>query len=138
MILVYFTTESGNVGRFAEKITKFQTARIPQSVEEAKSFTVDEEFVLVTPTYLAGNGKGSRTGVTKQILAFLNNEQNRQLLRGVVGSGNKNYGPTYCLSAKIVAEKCNVPLLHEFEISGTIEDVQDVEMKVSNLAERSN
>lgn len=131
MKLVYFTTNSGNVGRFAEKITQFETVRIPQSMEEAKTLTIDEEFVLIVPTYLAGNT--GEVKVTGQVVTFLNNPQNRHLLRGVIGSGNTNYGAHYCKSAKLVASKCQVPLLHMFEISGTIEDVQDVEQKVSNL-----
>lgn len=132
MIIVYFTTNSGNVGRFAEKITKFKTVRIPQSVEEAKNFTVAEEFVLVVPTYLGG-GEDKEPKVRPQIVQFLNNESNRQKLRGVVGSGNTNYGEFYCKSARIVASKCQVPLLHTFEISGTPEDVEDIEKKVSSL-----
>lgn len=132
MIIVYFTTNSGNVGRFAEKITKFETVRIPQSVEEAKNFTVAEEFVLIVPTYLGG-GDDKEPKVRSQIIHFLNNESNRQKLRGVIGSGNTNYGEFFCRSAKIVASKCRVPLLHMFEISGTPEDVDDIEKKVSSL-----
>ena len=136
MIIVYFTTNSGNVGRFAEKITKFDTVRIPQSLDEAKNFTVTEEFVLIVPTYMGGNpydSSAKEPKVRPQIIHFLNNESNRQKLRGVVGSGNTNYGQFFCKSAKIVASKCKVPLLHMFEISGTTEDVKDVEMKVSSL-----
>lgn len=136
MIIVYFTTNSGNVGRFASKITEFKTVRIPQSMSEAGRFTVDEEFVLVVPTYMAGNAGEPK--VTGQVIRFLNNEQNRQHLKGVIGSGNTNYGEHYCKSARIVAKKCNVPLLHTFEISGTPEDVNDVEKKVRSLVEQSN
>jgi len=134
MIIVYFTTNSGNVGRFAKKITEFTTKRIPQSTKEAENFTVDEEFVLVVPTYLGGSA--DEPTVAKQITVFL--ENNKSLLRGVVGSGNTNYGKHYCKSARLVAEEHKVPILHLFEISGTIEDVQDVEERVRNLVEQSN
>ena len=59
-------------------------------------------------------------------MKFLNNEQNRNLLRGVIGAGNTNFGETYCLAADIVAAKCNVPVLYRFEVMGTSEDVARV------------
>lgn len=138
MKIVYFTTKSGNVGRFVDKIAQFETIQIPQSSVEAKNLTVVEEFVLIIPTYLAGNpntGNGKSVKVSPQIVQFLNNEVNRQNLRGVIGSGNKNYGQYYCKSAYIVAQKCNVPVIHTFEITGTNEDVEDVEKKVGQIAE---
>lgn len=58
-----------------------------------------------------------------QVIHFLNNEQNRSLIRGVIASGNTNFGPDYGVAGDIIAEKCNVPYLYRFELMGTQEDV---------------
>jgi len=65
--------------------------------------------------------------VPKQVIKFLNNEQNRSLLRGVVASGNLNFGPDFCKAGDIVAAKCGVPYLYRFELMGTDHDVRRVQ-----------
>jgi ribonucleoside-diphosphate reductase protein NrdI len=80
-------------------------------------------FVLVVPTYGGTGGEGS---VPKQVIRFLNNPQNRKLLRGVIGAGNTNFGDNYCMAADIIAAKCQVPHLYRFELMGTPEDVTRV------------
>ena len=47
-----------------------------------------EPYVLVLPTYGGTGGEGS---VPKQVIRFLNDPQNRQLIRGVIGAGNTNF-----------------------------------------------
>jgi len=76
------------------------------------------------PTYGGGREGGA---VPKQVIKFLNEESNRALIRGVIASGNTNFGSTYCLAGKIVSQKCVVPLVHCFEILGTSEDVLAVQ-----------
>lgn len=44
-------------------------------------------------------------------------------LRGIIGSGNRNWGSNYCRSAYILSERYSVPLLMTFEMSGTRKDV---------------
>ena len=36
-----------------------------------------------------------------------------------MGGGNRNFGVTYVLGAKQIAAKCNVPMLGDFELSGS-------------------
>ncbi len=79
---------------------------------------VSEPYVLITPSYSDGEGRGA---VAKPVIRFLN--EHKGLIRGVIGSGNRNFGEHYALAAKIVAAKCNVPLLYTFELAGTDEDV---------------
>jgi protein involved in ribonucleotide reduction len=82
-----------------------------------------EPFVLVAPTYGRPNGSGA---VPPQVVKFLNEETNRRLLRGVLGAGNTNFGPDFCLAADKIAAKCGVPVLYKFELMGTPEDVRKV------------
>ena len=120
-LLVYFSSTSENTHRFVSKLG-FPTARIPLRRTDPP-LTVDEEYVLVVPTYGGGSVKGA---VPKQVIAFLNNPDNRALCRGVIASGNTNFGQAYCLAGDIIASKLGVPFLYRYELLGTPADVARV------------
>ncbi|GAA1328595.1 MULTISPECIES: class Ib ribonucleoside-diphosphate reductase assembly flavoprotein NrdI [Brachybacterium] len=119
--LVYFSSVSGNTHRFVEKLG-LPAQRIPLYPKE-EPLVMDEEFVLMVPTYGGGNGRGA---VPKQVIKFLNDQRNRTLIRGVIGGGNTNFGETYCLAGDIISAKCQVPHMYKFELLGTPRDVQRV------------
>jgi len=77
----------------------------------------------VVPTYGGGNEGGA---VPRQVVRFLNDEDNRTHLRGVIAAGNTNFGAAYCIAGDIIAAKCQVPYLYAFELLGTNEDVTRV------------
>lgn len=118
--IVYFSSASGNTHRFVERLG-LPATRIPLHWEDG--FQVDEEYVLIVPTYGGGNLKGA---VPKQVIKFLNNPHNRGLIRGVIASGNTNFGSAYCLAGDIISAKCQVPHMYKFELLGTAEDVTRV------------
>jgi protein involved in ribonucleotide reduction len=120
--LIYFSSASENTKRFIDKLGA-DAARIPLHAKD-EPLTACEPFVLVLPTYGGTGGEGS---VPKQVIRFLNNPQNRRLLRGVIGAGNTNFGDNYCMAGDIIAAKCNVPHLYRFELMGTPEDVSRVQ-----------
>ena len=62
----------------------------------------------------------------KQVIAFLNNEQNRSLIRGVIAAGNTNFGAEFGYAGDVVSRKCGVPYLYRFELMGTEDDVAAV------------
>jgi len=119
---VYFSSTSENTHRFVGKLG-FRSARIPLRPKEAP-LAVDEEYVLLVPTYGGGSVKGA---VPKQVIKFLNDSHNRSLCRGVISSGNTNFGEAYCLAGDIIASKLNVPLLYRYELLGTPTDVVRVQ-----------
>jgi protein involved in ribonucleotide reduction len=117
--LIYFSSTSENTRRFIEKLRR-DAARIPLYQREAE-LVASEPFVLVVPTYGGTGGEGS---VPKQVIRFLNNPQNRKLIRGVIGAGNTNFGDNYCMAGDIIAFKCQIPHLYRFELMGTPDDVR--------------
>jgi protein involved in ribonucleotide reduction len=119
--LIYFSSTSENTSRFVAKLG-CESGRIPLYPKDAPLLAT-RPFVLVVPTYGGTGGEGS---VPKQVIRFLNNPQNRKLLRGVIGAGNTNFGDNYCLAADIIAAKCKVPRLYRFELMGTPDDVARV------------
>ena len=124
-LLVYFSSVSGNTARFVEKLG-LPARRIPLHRTD-EDLVVDEPFVLVTPTYGGGQGRGEEKGaVPKQVIRFLNDERNRRHIRGVISAGNTNFGEHFCLAGDIISRKCNVPHLYRLEVFGTPEDVERV------------
>lgn len=119
--VVYFTTKSGNTERLVKKLGVESTC-IPYTTSLPLP-TLTEPYILITPTY----GGGTITGaVPKQVIHFLNNPDNRALIRGVISTGNTNFGAGYCLAGSIIAEKCQVPNLAQVELFGTPADVDRI------------
>jgi protein involved in ribonucleotide reduction len=124
-LLVYFSSVSGNTARFIEKLG-MPAVRIPLHSNDPDA-RIDEPFVLVTPTYGGGQGRGVEKGaVPKQVIRFLNDEHNRSLIRGVISTGNTNFGEHFGLAGDIISRKCHVPHLYRLEVFGTPEDVDRV------------
>ena len=113
MTVAYFSTASGNTRRFVERLGVAAHAIC------AKSATVmTAPFVLVCPTY---NGR-----VPGPVVRFLNHPDNRRWLRGVIGAGSRNFGADFARAARSISQRCAVPVLHVFELSGLPEDIRTV------------
>lgn len=119
--IVYYSSRSGNTARFVGRLG-LPAKRIPIAPGDAMP-EVARPFVLICPTYADGTGRGA---VPKQVIRFLNEPATRAHLVGVIGSGNRNFGATFALAGRIVADKCNVPVLYRFELAGTDLDVSRV------------
>jgi protein involved in ribonucleotide reduction len=125
--LVYFSSVSENTHRFVQKLG-IPATRIPLHGR----IEVDRPYVLVLPTYGGGLRNPSIADieaggyVPKQVIAFLNNEHNRSLIRGVIAAGNNNFGAEFAYAGNVVSRKCGVPYLYRFELMGTDDDVQAV------------
>ena len=126
--IVYYSNRSNNTHRFVEKLG-MGGKRIPQSGD----FLVDREFVLFVPTYGSGNDGYS---IPRPVANFLNVPQNRQLLRGLVGFGNTNFGEHFCKAAYLIADKTGMPILAKVELLGTPEEVTLVRERVMILNEQ--
>lgn len=120
--LVYFSSASENTRRFIEKLHRPAT-RIPLRPRVEGMIRVGRPFVLITPSYGGGSLAGA---VPKQVGAFLNDPVNRSLMRGVITSGNTNFGEHFCIAGPLIAKKCKVPELYRFELLGTARDVERV------------
>ncbi|MCF2707489.1 class Ib ribonucleoside-diphosphate reductase assembly flavoprotein NrdI [Arcanobacterium haemolyticum] len=119
--IVYFSSTTNNTHRFVEKLG-MKAQRIPLRAKD-EPLRVDEEYVLIVPTYGGGNMKGA---VPKQVIKFLNDEHNRSLIRGVISGGNTNFGTAYCVAGDIISAKCHVPHMYKFELLGTPQDAERV------------
>lgn len=125
--IVYYSNRSGNTKRFVEKLgyeNIFSVSQLPLA---------SKEYVLFVPTYGGGNGEYS---IPRPVAKFLNVKSNRDLLRGVVGFGNTNFGDHYCKAAYMITNKTGTPLLAKVELLGTPEDVELVKQRMRELDEQ--
>ncbi|ENM5762462.1 class Ib ribonucleoside-diphosphate reductase assembly flavoprotein NrdI [Vibrio mimicus] len=120
-LLVYYSSASGNTERFITKLG-LPALRIPIGVEQPLP-EITEPFVLVCPTYADGHGRGA---VPQEVIRLLKHPLVRQNIKGVIGSGNRNFGYLFACSGKIVARNCQVPLLYQFELAGTDKELREV------------
>jgi protein involved in ribonucleotide reduction len=128
--LVYFSSSSENTLRFIERLG-LPAVRIP--LNERERIQVDEPYILVVPSY---GGGGLAGAVPRQVIRFLNDPHNRALIRGVIASGNRNFGEAYALAGDVIAKKCQVPFLWRFELMGTQHDIDSVRKGVSEFWQR--
>ena len=127
---MFFSSVTENTYKFIEKLDE-PALRIPLKTAEAATFTVDEDFILVTPTY----GQG---GVPPQVVKFLNLEHNRVRCKGVIGSGNRNFYEDFAKAGDKISAKLQVPLLYRFELAGTDEDVIKTKEGIQKFGQNFN
>ncbi|KIL12140.1 hypothetical protein B4127_1471 [Bacillus pumilus] len=110
-MLITYDSLTGNVKRFVDKITNNKYINIKKITEDT---IITEPFIHIT--YTIGFGE-----VPKLTQVFIHN--NKELLRGICSSGNKNWGNNFGLAADKIANQYNVPILLKFELAGTDSDL---------------
>ena len=114
--LVYFSSASENTARFVAgcrlQDEGINVYRIPLRAADP-ALNVREPYVI-------------KKAVPIQVKRFLNDPANREWIRGVIASGNTNFGEAYCAAGDIISAKCHVPYLYRYELMGTPEDTAAV------------
>lgn len=79
------------------------------------------DYVLVVPSYGA-----PRTGnyVPTAVKKFLG--ETGDCLVGVIGVGNTNFGPDFCLGAVRIAKRWGVPLIAKVDLVPSVEDEEAI------------
>lgn len=110
MKVVYFSL-TGN----CEKFLKF--CKIPKEdilfLRDVKK--VDFEYILVTPTI----GFGEVPLIVKKFL-----DKHSRYAKGVIASGNRNWGNNFGLAADVINREYNIPILMKFELLGNSTDIE--------------
>ena len=132
-LVAYFSSVSGNTHKFVQKL-EAASVRLPLRTGEDAP-VMDRPFVLCVPTYGRPRSGGA---VPPQVMKFLRVPRNRELMLGVMGAGNTNFGDLYCIAADKIAVKCKVPVLYKFELMGTSEDVARVNEGLRELWTRNS
>jgi protein involved in ribonucleotide reduction len=128
-LFVYFSSSSENTHRFVQRLG-LPAVRIP--LNERERIQVDALHSHCPQLRRRRYGwRGAATGDP-----LLNDPHNRQLIRGVIAAGNRNFGDAYGRAGDIIAQKCGVPYLYRFELMGTPTDVDNVRKGVSEFWQR--
>lgn len=110
-IIVYSLT--GNCKRFVDM------CEIPEEdviYLQDIDYDVDFDYILITPTF----GFGEVPAAVSKFLV-----ENHMYLKGVVGSGNKNWGERFANASEIISEEYDVPLLMKIELHGSKKDISE-------------
>ncbi|WP_298833794.1 class Ib ribonucleoside-diphosphate reductase assembly flavoprotein NrdI [uncultured Planococcus sp.] len=109
-MLVVYASLTGNVRRFVASLGE-------PAVEFTAQSAAAEPFIFVT--YTIGFGEVP-AGVDEWL------QSNRANLRGIVVSGNRNWGANFGKAGDILAARYNVPLLRKIELAGTATDIRTI------------
>lgn len=120
MKIIYLSL-SGNVKNFVGRVGMDATELSYQN----PLLHVREDFIVIVPTY--------DNEITNIINEFIEYDDNKNHLKGFVGSGNLNFDNDYCFNAKDLSKKHSKPLIMCFEISGTDDDVLKFKEEVEKI-----
>jgi protein involved in ribonucleotide reduction len=120
---VYFHSSSSNlIRRFAQHLHATDGRPLRDLSDRAvRSSEAPGPWILLTPSYKAGNDAHATLPAT--VRAFLRSPVNRRRLVGIIGSGNRNFGDHYQAAARELGRVSGRPVVFEFELAGTPEDV---------------
>lgn len=119
----YYSSVSNLTGRFAERLAAADGRAVFNLADaDVRRREVRTPWVLLTPSYKAGNA--DEVTLPAPVRSFLRSPMNRRRLIGIIGSGNRNFGIYYQAAARQLAQVSGRPVLFEFELSGTPEDIE--------------
>ncbi|MCB2833690.1 class Ib ribonucleoside-diphosphate reductase assembly flavoprotein NrdI [Streptococcus dysgalactiae] len=133
-LTIVFISLSGNTLSFVKRMSLYLEEKHGLHIEHVnikqlkhETFLLEQPFVAVLPTYLEG-GNGVTSGdveiLTNPLGDFIAAHDNYKRCMGIIGSGNKNFNNQYCLTAKQYAKRFNFPMLGDFELRGTADDIE--------------
>jgi protein involved in ribonucleotide reduction len=111
MIHLYYDSKTGNVQRFIDKVIQI-TGWTAQRIQEDMEVSEPGHLVTFTTNF------GKIPTVTEGFM-----RQNSDRIFSVSSSGNRNWGRNFAVAADKVSEMYDIPLAFKFELSGTMEDI---------------
>lgn len=129
--LYFYSSSSGMTRSFVERLGR---PAFDLSQAEVRSSELSDHWVLVTPSYCAGNGHNDT--LPAPVRSFLSRPHTRRLMVGIIGSGNRNFGEHYQKAARDLSRLSDRPILFEFELMGTPDDVTRCNQILQRLDER--
>lgn len=117
--MIVFTSRTGNVRHIVNSL------KLP-SLEINQDLVMSEPYLLFTYT----DGLGD---TPKQVVNFLQNETNQEYIKGVIVSGNVNFGSYFCKPADVISNNLNVPVIRRIDLRGTNEDVLAIQTEYKKL-----
>jgi protein involved in ribonucleotide reduction len=108
--MIAFASRTGNVRYVVSKLG------LPAFDIEDRQL-ISEPFLLFTYT----DGLGEIPAKVRQFM-----EQNGSLCRGVIVSGNSNFGTTFGKAGEVIAAQWSIPLVRKLELRGFGDDYEAI------------
>ena len=119
-MLIVYTSLTGNIDKFLIKTDHKENFKLITGNE-----IIDDKFIIMTYTINFGE-------IPEIVYKFLKNNYVNCI--GVIGSGNKNWGSSYCNATKLINEIWGIPILMNFELSGKDEDIDKfIRIKINGI-----
>jgi protein involved in ribonucleotide reduction len=122
--MIVFASRTGNVRSIVSQLG-FPNKEIKDDL------IISHPYLLFTYTDGLGN-------TPQKVVDFLLNENNSIYLRGVISSGNLNFGLSFCRSADEISSKYNVPIIRKIDLRGSTEDIEEIKKVYKKLIEVKN
>lgn len=116
-MVIYYDSRTGNVYRFINKLKKIfiEHNKAIEFIKLDDYVNAEVEGHLITYT----DGFGEMSKVTEK---FLDRNSNSSKILSVASSGNMNWGENYARASALIAKKYDIPIVMNFELSGTHSD----------------
>lgn len=109
--MIAYASRTGNVRYIVNKL------KLP-NIEIIEGLILKEPFLLFTYT----DGLGSVPAIVQDFL-----QHNAQLCKGVIASGNSNFGHQYfCKAADNISKQFHIPIVRKIELRGFQKDYDEI------------
>lgn len=127
-MLLAYASKTGNIKRAITKLLDYIKEINQDNLTTIKTFEIKtgEELIkknCILFTYTTGIGE-----IPQEIDKFIINNINN--IKGVICSGNKNWGLNYCKASDLIFEKFNLKTLFKFELAGNKHDIKTLATKI--------
>lgn len=120
--MIVYKSRTGNIKYIVSKLN------LP-SCEITHDLVVNEPYILFT--YTDGLGE-----TPKHVVDFLNNKINRENIKGIIASGNTNFGKDlFCKVADMISISLNIPVIRKIDLRGTKEDITIIKEQYHKIIE---
>jgi protein involved in ribonucleotide reduction len=116
--MIVFASRTGNVRYMIGKLG------LP-SAEITEDLVIHRPYLLFT--YTDGLGE-----IPLRVDTFLNVKENQDNLKGIIVTGNINFGDLFCKAADLINQKYNVPIIRKIDLRGTDQDVLEIRKQYYN------
>lgn len=108
--MIVYTSRTGNVKHIVNQLN------LP-NVELREGLIISQPYILFTYT----DGLGSSPRIVEEFL-----DTNDKYIKGIIVSGNVNFGEFYCKPAEVISERYNIPIVRKIDLRGTDQDVKEI------------
>lgn len=133
MHIVYYSM-TGQCRRFASKFTSPIWGEENKLVELSPSnpyITMTQPYIIIVPSY-------EEIEIREIFYDFFETADNINLCIGMIGSGNRNFGDLYLVTAKEMHDLYDIPILYDVEFHGNSRDVTEIEHLLSDIWHQQN